>query len=87
MPLADACAILKKKPGGDAMRKRIRPFLVALLVPALALVSVSPVVEAAEAKPMRWSDPATWPNRKLPVARGLRGQQFIELRVRILYAR
>jgi len=37
-------------------------------VPALGLVSVSAVVEAAEAKATRWSDRATWPNKKVPVA-------------------
>jgi cell migration-inducing and hyaluronan-binding protein len=55
------------------MRKSYRPFLFALLVPVLALVSVSAVVDAAEQgsgviKATRWSDRATWPNKKLPVA-------------------
>ncbi len=48
------------------MRKQFRPFLFALLVPAFCLVSVSAVVEAAQAT--RWSDRATWPNKKVPVA-------------------
>ncbi|MBK9250508.1 MAG: G8 domain-containing protein [Proteobacteria bacterium] len=50
------------------MKTRYRPSLFALLVPALCLVSVSAVVEAAQAKPTRWSDRATWPGRKVPVA-------------------
>jgi G8 domain len=56
------------------MRKRYRPFLLALLVPAFSLVSGSAVVEAAQAKgspavkATRWSDRATWPDRKVPRA-------------------
>ena len=49
------------------MKKRYRPFLFALLVPALCLVGVS-AVEAAQAKPTRWSDRGSWPGKKLPVA-------------------
>src|SRR6187551_3807257 len=51
------------------MRKPYRPFLFALLVPAFSLVSVCAVVEAAQpAKATRWSDRATWPDKKVPVA-------------------
>src|SRR3569832_2839457 len=56
------------------MRKQYRPFLFALLVPALFLVSAFAVVEAAQQKsspaikPMRWSDRATWPDHKVPHA-------------------
>jgi cell migration-inducing and hyaluronan-binding protein len=56
------------------MRKKYRPFLFALLVPAFSLVSVSAVVEAAQeqgshaVKQERWSNPATWPGRKVPRA-------------------
>jgi cell migration-inducing and hyaluronan-binding protein len=50
------------------MKTRYRPSLFALLVPALCLVSVSAVVEAAQTKPTRWSDRASWPGRKVPVA-------------------
>ncbi len=53
------------------MRGQIRPFLFALLVPVLALVSASAVVDAAEqkaAKATRWSDRATWPGKKVPKA-------------------
>src|SRR6185369_14105727 len=48
------------------MRKQFRPVFFALLVPAFSLVSVSAVVEAAQAK--RWSDPATWPGGQVPRA-------------------
>src|SRR5438067_4076872 len=57
--------------GVDAMRKRYRLFLLLSLVPAFLFGSVSAVVQAQNApavKQSRWSDPATWPSRKLPVA-------------------
>jgi cell migration-inducing and hyaluronan-binding protein len=57
--------------GVDAMRKRDRLFLVWSLVPAFLLGSVFAVVQAQNApavKQSRWSDPATWPDRKVPVA-------------------
>ncbi|MEO8314403.1 MAG: G8 domain-containing protein, partial [Pseudomonadota bacterium] len=52
------------------MRIQSRSFLLGLLAPALCLVSVSAVVEAAQqsSKATRWSDAATWPGRKVPVA-------------------
>src|SRR5215467_13835296 len=51
------------------MRKSYRPFLLALLFPAVSLIGASAVVEAApSAKPTRWSDKASWPNHKVPVA-------------------
>src|SRR5678815_1924353 len=56
------------------MRKQLRPFLLALLVPAFSLVSVSAVVEPAQQKgsqaikATRWSDRGTWLNKKVPVA-------------------
>ncbi len=51
------------------MTKKNRSFLLFSLVPAL-LVSVSADVQAADpsAKATRWSDRATWPGRKVPVA-------------------
>src|SRR5678815_1591087 len=54
------------------MRKQYR-FLLVSLVPALLFGSVSAVVQAQSpaapaAKVTNWSDPATWPNRKVPVA-------------------
>ncbi len=42
-----------------------RPFFFALLVPAFFLTSGFAAVEAAQTN---WSDPASWPNRKVPVA-------------------
>jgi cell migration-inducing and hyaluronan-binding protein len=55
------------------MRKRYRLFLLVSLVPALLFGSVSAVVQAQNAgapavKQSRWSDAATWPDRKVPVA-------------------
>src|SRR5262245_24461012 len=52
------------------MIKPYRSILLASLVPALLLVSASAVVHAAApaAKATRWSDPASWPNRKVPAA-------------------
>jgi hypothetical protein len=54
------------------MRKQYR-FLLVSLVPALLLGSVFAVVQAQNAgtpavKQARWSDAATWPSRKVPVA-------------------
>src|SRR5437016_4589754 len=52
------------------MRKQYR-FLLVSLVPALLLGSVFAVVQAQNApavKQSRWSDAATWPGRKVPVA-------------------
>src|SRR6476646_662252 len=59
--------------GVDAMRKRYRLFLLLSLVPAFLLGSAFAVVQAQNAgtpavKQSRWSDPATWPGRKVPVA-------------------
>jgi len=50
-----------------------RSLLLALLLPAVLLVSASAVVQAQNAgspaaKPTNWSNPDTWPNRKVPVA-------------------
>ena len=55
------------------MTKRCRSFLLASLLPALLLGSVFAVVHAKDekspsAKQTRWSDPATWPDRKVPRA-------------------
>jgi len=47
------------------MSKHIRPLLFASMVPALFVASGFAAVEAAQTK---WSDPASWPNRKLPAA-------------------
>jgi hypothetical protein len=50
-----------------------RSFLLASLLPAFVLVGVFAVVQAQEgrspaASAMRWSDPATWPDRRVPRA-------------------
>ena len=55
------------------MSRKTCSFLVTSLLPALALTSLCAGANAEEAKvpqaqPMRWSDPATWPNHKVPVA-------------------
>jgi cell migration-inducing and hyaluronan-binding protein len=56
------------------MRRRNRSFLSALLVPAVFLVSAFGVVVAAQeqgpqaVKQELWSNPATWPDRKVPRA-------------------
>ena len=50
------------------MRKRYRLILPLLVVPALFLLSGWPSVAGQEKKAAatRWSDPATWPDRKVP---------------------
>src|SRR5512139_4068690 len=50
------------------MSRKNRSFLLFSLVPAVLLGSVSAVAQAAEAKATKWSSPATWPNKKVPVA-------------------
>src|SRR5690606_31702871 len=54
--------------GIDAMRKTSRSLLLGSLVPALLLggAMAGAQAQAPAAGPMRWSDPATWPNRKVP---------------------
>jgi hypothetical protein len=57
----------------DVMSKKNRSFLLMSLIPAFLLVSVIAVVNAQTAgtpagKPTNWSDPGTWPNRKVPAA-------------------
>src|SRR6476620_8307612 len=57
----------------DSVSKRHRSFLFASLLPAFLVVSAFAVVHAQEgrstaAKPARWSDPATWPDRQVPRA-------------------
>src|SRR4051812_32187601 len=59
--------------GVDSVNKRHRSFLLASLLPAFLLVGVFAVIQAQEgrspsASPARWSDPATWPGRNVPVA-------------------
>ena len=55
------------------MRTKNRSFLLKALLSASLLVSVFTIVQARSpaapaAKATNWSDPATWPNRKVPVA-------------------
>src|ERR1700691_5294749 len=56
------------------MRRQHRSFLFALLVPAFFLVSAFDVVAAAQeegshaVKQQLWSNPATWPDQKVPGA-------------------
>src|SRR5579871_3019002 len=55
------------------MRKKNRLFLLMSLISVSLLVSVFTIVQAQSsgataANAAKWSDPATWPNRKVPVA-------------------
>jgi hypothetical protein len=50
------------------MSRKNRSVLLFSLVPAVLLGSVFSVVQAAEAKATKWSDPATWPSKKVPAA-------------------
>src|SRR5580700_11480744 len=51
------------------MRKKNRSFRPMALLSTSLLVSVFTIVSGATAaKATKWSDPATWPNRKVPVA-------------------
>src|ERR1041384_66112 len=59
--------------GADSVSTRHRSFLLAALLPVFLLVCVVAVVQAQEGKSpsatqTRWSDPATWPDRKVPAA-------------------
>ena len=47
------------------MTNKSRSFLRVSVVPALLLGGVCAIAQAA---PTNWSDPATWPNRKVPIA-------------------
>jgi hypothetical protein len=54
----------------DAMSRKNRSVVLASLVPAVLLGGVFAVVQAQNAgsAATRWSDPATWPNKKVPAA-------------------
>jgi cell migration-inducing and hyaluronan-binding protein len=57
--------------GVGSVRKQYRSVLLASLVPACLLGGVVTAVQAQNAgspEVSRWSDPATWPNRKVPAA-------------------
>jgi cell migration-inducing and hyaluronan-binding protein len=56
------------------VRTQHRSFLLASLLPAVLLVSASAVVQAQNAgspAASRWSDPATWPDKKVPAKDGV----------------
>src|SRR5688572_9619526 len=58
-------------PEVDSVSKHHRSFLLASLLPAFLLVSVFAVVQAQQgrsASATRWSEPATWPDRRVPRA-------------------
>jgi hypothetical protein len=50
------------------MRGQKRSIFLAMLVPVFSLAAGAAIVDAAEQKPTRWSDRATWPDRKVPKA-------------------
>jgi cell migration-inducing and hyaluronan-binding protein len=56
--------------GGLFVSTYHRSFLLAVLLPGVLLVSAYAVVQAQNtgSSASRWSDPATWPNRKVPAA-------------------
>jgi cell migration-inducing and hyaluronan-binding protein len=59
--------------GADVVKKIKRSFLCVSIIPALLIVSAFTVVQAQEAGSSAagqalWSDPATWPDGKVPVA-------------------
>ncbi len=62
------------KFGGWSLSKANRSVVLYSLIPAFLVVSVLAVhgcpgrLGASAAKPTNWSDPATWPNRKVPAA-------------------
>jgi hypothetical protein len=50
------------------VRRKNRSFLLSSLLPAVLLGSVFNAAQAADANATKWSDPATWPNQKVPAA-------------------
>ncbi len=50
------------------MSKKSRSFLFMSLVPVVLLGSVFAAVQARETKQLLWSNPATWPDHKVPKA-------------------
>ena len=54
--------------GANVMGSKNRSFLLFSLLPAVLLGSVIAVAQTPDAKATKWSDPASWPNRKVPVA-------------------
>src|SRR6185369_8194615 len=70
-PLTDI-GLNSESRGVIAMSGRSRSVLLASLVPAVLLGGVFAVAQAqnaaAPAKATKWSDPASWPNKKVPAA-------------------
>jgi cell migration-inducing and hyaluronan-binding protein len=71
--LAARFLVILEYTGGDSVRKRHRSFLFASLLPAFLLASVFAAVQAQEGRSpaagqARWSDAATWPERRVPRA-------------------
>src|SRR6187551_810412 len=58
----------EKSRGVIAMSGRFRSVLLASLIPAVLLGGACAVAQAQSAGATNWSDPDTWPNRKVPVA-------------------
>src|SRR5690606_33320355 len=59
------------RPGriaGETMKRPYRSALVATLAPAVLLAATFTAHAAQPSSATRWSDPATWPNRKVPAA-------------------
>jgi hypothetical protein len=54
--------------GVEIMSRKSRSFLLFSVVPAVVLGSVFAVAQAADVKATKWSDRATWPDRKVPAA-------------------
>jgi len=72
LPLPDI-GLKSEDHGGCRMSGRSRSVLLASLVPAVLLGGIFAVAQAQNAgapaaKATQWSDPATWPNQKVPVA-------------------
>src|SRR5262249_54019551 len=69
---AEQIVVIFQVSEAHVMRKKNHSFLLMSLISASLFVSVFTIVQAqnsgAAAKATKWSDPATWPNRKVPVA-------------------
>ena len=50
------------------MSEKNRSFLLFSLIPVVLLGGVFSIVQAADAKATKWSDPATWPDNRVPAA-------------------
>src|SRR6187551_578535 len=58
----------EKSRGVIAMSGRFRSVLLASLIPAVLLGGACAVAQAQSAGATNWSNPDTWPNRKVPIA-------------------